>query len=71
MNRSLKLKTHIVAFDPAYQRVNRFQAINLYPDQFVQPRTFNKFNFAAMRRQVMDPGLIIGMPSTPETDLGL
>lgn len=49
MNGSSKLKSDSRAIDPADRRVERFQAVNLDPDEFVELGTINKFNFAAMR----------------------
>ena len=71
MERSSELQSYRWGFDPADIGFQCFQALEFDPDGFIQSRTLDIFNFAAVRREIVDSRAIVRLPQAPQDDLSI
>ncbi len=70
MNGYLKFHPRSKVFSPTDKCLQGFQAFEFYPNEIVEPGSFDKFEFAAVGGGVIDLNTVIGLPCAPKNDLG-
>ena len=66
----MKFHPNDKAFHPTDKRLQSFEPFELYPHQLVERGPFDKFEFAAVGRRIMDPNTVIGLRVATKHDLG-
>lgn len=70
MDWSIELNAGHKAFRPANRAFQRFKALEFDPQALVELRPFNKLDFAAVRRNVVNAHPVAGSAVTSKRDLG-